>query len=148
MTNSKSTALYVLSSPEANLYYENCNADLKFESEKVKLMDNIAQFYTDEEDPMITSGLGLIAGIEMKEAIPFRNFLRLSARHKISKASSTRRKAIFIVYAWIDGVDNDFIPFEFRVKYKKTKGCVDDDQLKKRRGCASVRELIGGKENR
>lgn len=97
MTNSKSTALYVLSSPEANLYYENCNADLKFESEKVKQMDNIAQFYTDEEDPMITSGLGLIAGIEMKGAIPFRNFLRLSARHKISKASSTRRKAIFTI---------------------------------------------------
>lgn len=57
-------------------------------------------------------------------------------------------KPAWFTDAWIDGVDHDFIPFEFRVKYKKTKGRVDDDQLKKRKGCVSVRDLIGGKENR
>lgn len=37
-------------------------------------MDNIAQFYTDEEDEIITSVLALIKGMEMKGAIPFRDF--------------------------------------------------------------------------
>ena len=49
---------------------------------------------------------------------------------------------------WIDCVPNDYIPFEWRVKYKKTKGRVDDSQLQRRRGSISVRELVGGKEER
>ncbi|GMH64861.1 hypothetical protein TL16_g04058 [Triparma laevis f. inornata] len=50
--------------------------------------------------------------------------------------------------AWIECVPNDYIPYDFRVKYKKTKGRVDDDQLKKRRGSISVRELFGGTEEK
>lgn len=47
----------------------------------------------------------------------------------------------------IDGVPNDFIPFEFRVKYKKTKGRVDDDKLRQRRR-SSMKALIGADEAR
>ena len=49
---------------------------------------------------------------------------------------------------WIESVPNEYIPFEWRVKYKKTKGRVDDSQLQRRRGSISVRELMGGKEER
>lgn len=33
-----------------------------------------------------------------------------------------------------------------RVKYKKTRGRIDDDQVRQRRNSISVRELIGGEE--
>jgi len=49
---------------------------------------------------------------------------------------------------WIEAVPNEYIPFEWRVKYKKTKGRVDDTQLQRRRGSISVHELVGGKEER
>ena len=49
---------------------------------------------------------------------------------------------------WIESVPNEYVPFEWRVKYKKTKGRVDDSQLQRRRGSISVRELVGGKEER
>ena len=49
---------------------------------------------------------------------------------------------------WIEAVPNEYIPFEWRVKYKKTKGRVDDSQLQRRRGSISVRELVGGREER
>mmetsp|Transcript_14557 Transcript_14557/g.26904 ORF Transcript_14557/g.26904 Transcript_14557/m.26904 type:complete len:255 (-) Transcript_14557:468-1232(-) len=74
MPSQTSTALAVFSSPEANQYIENLNKDLDFENEKVLQMDNVVQQYTEEEDAMITSGLGLIAGMEMKGAIAFRDF--------------------------------------------------------------------------
>ena len=45
---------------------------------------------------------------------------------------------------WIDKVPNDYMPFEFRVKYKKTMGRVDDPKNMERRGSVSVRELLGG----
>ena len=47
----------------------------------------------------------------------------------------------------VDGVPNDFLPFEYRVKYF-SMGRVDDAQLKRRRGSVSVRELLGGTEER
>ena len=74
MMSQTSTALSIFSSPEANQYTKNYNTDLDFENEKVLQMDNVVQRYTDEEDAMITSGLGLIAGMEMKGAIAFRDF--------------------------------------------------------------------------
>ena len=43
---------------------------------------------------------------------------------------------------------NEYIPYDYRVKYKKTKGRVDDENLKRRRGSISVRELVGGQEER
>ncbi|GMH68152.1 hypothetical protein TL16_g04862 [Triparma laevis f. inornata] len=74
MESQKSTALSVLSSPEAKLYIDNRNTDLNFKNEKVLQMDNIIQHYTDKEDEMISSGIGLLRGMEMKGAIPFKNF--------------------------------------------------------------------------
>ena len=57
-------------------------------------------------------------------------------------------KPAWFTDSWIEGVPNEYIPFEWRVKYKKTKGRVDDSQLQRRRGSISVRELMGGKEER
>ena len=57
-------------------------------------------------------------------------------------------KPTWFTDAWIEAVPNEYIPFEWRVKYKKTKGRVDDSQLQRRRGSISVRELMGGKEER
>ncbi|GMH74586.1 hypothetical protein TrLO_g4233 [Triparma laevis f. longispina] len=61
MPSSKTTALSILSSPKANLYFLNRNMDLDFETYEVLQIDNIVQHYTDEEDATITSGLGLLA---------------------------------------------------------------------------------------
>ena len=49
---------------------------------------------------------------------------------------------------FIEGVPNEYIPYDWRVKYKKTKGRVDDDKLRRRRGSISVRELLGGEEEK
>ena len=57
-------------------------------------------------------------------------------------------KPVWFTDTWIEAVPNEYIPFEWRVKYKKTKGRVDDSQLQRRRGSISVRELMGGKEER
>lgn len=57
-------------------------------------------------------------------------------------------KPTWFTDGWIEGVPNEYTPFEWRVKYKKTKGRVDDSQLQRRRGSISVRELVGGKEER
>ena len=57
-------------------------------------------------------------------------------------------KPAWFTDTWIEGVPNEYIPFEWRVKYKKTKGRVDDSQLQRRRSSISVRELVGGKEER
>lgn len=58
------------------------------------------------------------------------------------------QKPSFITDKWIESVPNRFIPYDFRVKYKKTKGRVDDDKLNRRRGSISVRELLGGVEEK
>ena len=57
-------------------------------------------------------------------------------------------KPAWFTDSWIESVPNEYIPFEWRVKYKKTKGRVDDSQLQRRRGSISVHELMGGKEER
>ena len=57
-------------------------------------------------------------------------------------------KPAWFTDGWIEGVPNEYIPFEWRVKYKKTKGRVDDSQLQRRRSSISVRELVGGKVER
>ncbi|GMI15337.1 hypothetical protein TrLO_g10512 [Triparma laevis f. longispina] len=45
---------------------------------------------------------------------------------------------------WVECVPNEYIPFEWRVRYRKMRGRVDDP--KRRRGSVSVRELLGEKE--
>eukprot|EP00519_Triparma_laevis_P003739 CAMPEP_0182519596 /NCGR_PEP_ID=MMETSP1321-20130603/45181_1 /TAXON_ID=91990 /ORGANISM="Bolidomonas sp., Strain RCC1657" /LENGTH=426 /DNA_ID=CAMNT_0024727579 /DNA_START=233 /DNA_END=1508 /DNA_ORIENTATION=- len=74
MEGQLSTALSVLSSPDATMYRKNYNKDLEIESEMVRQMNNELQMYTDEEDEMITSALGLNSGLKMKGAIPFQDF--------------------------------------------------------------------------
>ena len=37
-------------------------------------MDNVQQIYSDKEDDIITSGLGLLSGMDMEGAITFKNF--------------------------------------------------------------------------
>ena len=50
---------------------------------------------------------------------------------------------------WIDCVPNDYVPYDWRVKYKKTKGRVDTPQQKgRKRGSISVKELLGCVEGR
>ncbi|GMH96198.1 hypothetical protein TrST_g13192 [Triparma strigata] len=91
MMSQKSTALSILSSPEAILYRKNYIKDLDFENEKVLQMDNVVQRYTDEEDAMITSGLGLIDGMEMKGAIAFRDFKTRFSATKFLKGTTILR---------------------------------------------------------
>ena len=74
MESQSSTALSVLSSPDAIKHTEAYNKDIEIESEMVRQMDNEIQIYTDEEDEMITSALGLNSGLKMKGAIPFQDF--------------------------------------------------------------------------
>jgi hypothetical protein len=50
-----------------------------------------------------------------------------------------REKPQWFTDRWIDSVPNDCIPYEFCVKYKKTKG-----RQEKRRASVSVREMLGG----
>ena len=97
ITSQMSTSLSILSSPEAILYRKNYNKDLDFENEKVLQMDNVVQRYTDEEDAMITSGLGLIAGMEMKGAIAFRDFKTRFSATKFLKGTTILRTVIYTV---------------------------------------------------
>lgn len=57
-------------------------------------------------------------------------------------------KPSWFTEAWVNHVPNEHVPYDWRLKYKKTNGRVNDAQLKKRRGSVSVRELLGGKEDR
>ena len=84
MMSQTSTALSV-TSPEANQYIENNNKDLDFENDRALQMDNVVQRYTDKEDAMITSGLGLISGMEMKGAIALRDFKTTFSATKLLK---------------------------------------------------------------
>ena len=67
-----STALSVLNSPEALQCVKFYNEDLDTENKMVLQMNNFVQEYTEEEEAMITSGLGLISSLKMKVAILFK----------------------------------------------------------------------------
>lgn len=75
MESQTSTALSILSSPEANDYVEKRYKDLDFGNEKVLLMNNVVQRYTAEEDEMIVSALRLVSAMKTKGAIPFQGEL-------------------------------------------------------------------------
>ena len=57
-------------------------------------------------------------------------------------------KPAWFTDAWINNVPNHYIPYDWRVKYKKTKGRVDDPQMRRRSSLAQVKTLLGGKEER
>ncbi|GMH82328.1 hypothetical protein TrST_g12551 [Triparma strigata] len=74
MDTQASAALSILTSPEANSFITDFNKDIDFENDKVRQMDNVQQIYSDKEDDIITSGLGLLSGMDMEGAITFKNF--------------------------------------------------------------------------
>lgn len=75
----KSSALAVLSAPEASKFVEDYNKDVAFENKKAFQMDKVLQRYTADEDGMITDALGLISGLQMLG--PFRLKVRQSFCH-------------------------------------------------------------------
>ncbi|GMH64698.1 hypothetical protein TrST_g10111 [Triparma strigata] len=85
MESQSSTALSVLSSPEATKYTEAYNKDLETESEIVRQMDNVVQHYTETEDEMILSGIGLLDGMKMKGAIPYKEFKTAFSTTRVQK---------------------------------------------------------------
>lgn len=89
LNQTQNISVSVLATPEVNLYYENYNKDLEFENEKVHQMDNIQQRDSNEEDDMITSALGLLGGMEMKGAIPFKDFETIFSDMKFMNGSTT-----------------------------------------------------------
>ena len=49
---------------------------------------------------------------------------------------------------WIEHVPNEYIPYDWRVKYNKTKGRVDDPQMRRRSSLQQVKMLMGGEEDK
>ncbi|GMI02698.1 hypothetical protein TrVE_jg6934 [Triparma verrucosa] len=49
---------------------------------------------------------------------------------------------------WIEQVPNNYIPYDWRVKYNKTKGRVDDPQMRRRSSLQQVKMLMGGEEEK
>ncbi|GMH93488.1 hypothetical protein TL16_g12643 [Triparma laevis f. inornata] len=81
LTDEKSTSLSCLSTPDATSFVKNHNADLEYENKKVQQMDNELQKYTVDEDNSISSALGLIAGMKMEGAIPFKEYKTTFSTH-------------------------------------------------------------------
>ncbi|GMH88884.1 hypothetical protein TrVE_jg4080 [Triparma verrucosa] len=81
----KQAALAVFNSPEAVLHVKNFNKDVDVENEIVLQMDNVPQLYTEAEDEIITSGLGLLDGMKMKGAIPFKEFKTAFSATRVQK---------------------------------------------------------------
>ena len=49
---------------------------------------------------------------------------------------------------WIDHVPNEYIPYDWRVKYNKTKGRVEDPQMRRRSSVQQVKMLMGGEDEK
>ena len=49
--------------------------------------------------------------------------------------------------AWIENVPNTYIPYDWRVKYNKTKGRVDP-QMRRRSSMQQVKTLLGVEEEK
>ncbi|GMH84238.1 hypothetical protein TL16_g09862 [Triparma laevis f. inornata] len=92
MQGAASTISTFLNSSKALTFFENYNKDIDFENEKIMLMDNIVQSYSDSDDVMITSALGLNAGMSMKGAIPFKNFSTTFSTMKFLKGFYNSRE--------------------------------------------------------
>ncbi|GMH98452.1 hypothetical protein TrVE_jg6062 [Triparma verrucosa] len=53
-------------------------------------------------------------------------------------------KPAWFTDTWIDNVPNNYIPYDWRVKYNKTKGRVDDPKQRRRSSVQQVKMLMGG----
>ena len=67
-----SAALMFLNSPDSEQHVNKYNEDVEFENKQMVQMDSVPQQYTEEEDNMISSAIGLMEGMKIKGAIPFR----------------------------------------------------------------------------
>ena len=70
----KSAEVKFLESPESMMYVKRFNADVTYENKIVLQIDNVVQLYTEDEDEIVASAIRLLAGLNMKGAIPYRNF--------------------------------------------------------------------------
>lgn len=50
--------------------------------------------------------------------------------------------------AWIESCPNEYIPYEWRVKYKKTKGRDHDPQQRRRSSIKQLKNLLGIEEEK
>ncbi|GMH99353.1 hypothetical protein TrLO_g14568 [Triparma laevis f. longispina] len=57
-------------------------------------------------------------------------------------------KPAWFTDAWIDHVPNTYIPYDWRVKYNKTKGRVENPQMRRWSSLAQVKMLMGGEEKK
>ena len=57
-------------------------------------------------------------------------------------------KPAWFTDTWIDNVPNDYIPYDWRVKYNKTKGRVEDPQMRRRSSLVQVKMLMGSEEEK
>ncbi|GMH65111.1 hypothetical protein TrLO_g5212 [Triparma laevis f. longispina] len=92
MLSETSSIADFLNCPEPFLFTGNFNKDLETESKTVLRMDNIIQKYTNEEDAMITSSSGLIAGMNMKGVIPFKEFSTTFTTTKFQRGFCNRKE--------------------------------------------------------
>ncbi|GMH86654.1 hypothetical protein TrST_g13924 [Triparma strigata] len=110
MESQSSTTLSILSSPEATKYVENHNKDLETESELVRQMDNVVQHYTEKEDEMISSGIGLLDGMKMKGAITYKEFKTdFSATRVLKGFYNFREGDIYIKTEYIVRGDHSYV---------------------------------------
>ena len=56
-------------------------------------------------------------------------------------------KPAWFTDAWVESVPNNYIPYDWRVKYKKTKGRVDP-QMRRRSSVQQVKMLMGEVEEK
>ena len=95
----KLTACSILNSPIANSFMHLYNKDRQLENDVAFKMDNEVQLYTPSEDDMITSGLGLMTGLKMKGAIPFKNFRTTFSSTKFVKGYYNSREGDIYIHS-------------------------------------------------
>ncbi|GMI04580.1 hypothetical protein TrVE_jg9907 [Triparma verrucosa] len=91
----------------------------------------------------LVSAVTFISSIKHKYIHTFYNFDTTSDYDR--NLWETERPAWF-TDAWIEVVPNDYIPYDWQVKYKKTKGRVDDPGMRRRSSLQQVKTLLGGTE--
>ncbi|GMI06970.1 hypothetical protein TrLO_g13193 [Triparma laevis f. longispina] len=95
-SSTTTTALSILTAPEAMSHVERYNEDVHYENAKARQIDTVVQKHTPAEDEMITSAVGLLAGIEMKGAIQFQAFTSTFSTTKYIKGYFNSKEGTFM----------------------------------------------------
>ncbi|GMH48474.1 hypothetical protein TL16_g00297 [Triparma laevis f. inornata] len=93
----KSTALSILNAPKASTFITSYKQDLDTENATTIAMDNIVQLYSKTDDDMIMSSLGLLTGMKIKGAIPFKNFWTTFSTQKFMRGFYNQKEGV--IYA-------------------------------------------------